>query len=66
MDSFKKNKFYKLLPPQLKNQLVRTVLDKYYSLFEYFFNDPTTGIKADQVFVRKVLNALVLGVYQPN
>lgn len=64
-ESFKNNKFYRLLPENLKTKLTMHVLDKHYKQFRFFFTDKIMQNQADKVFVRKVLTSLYSRVVFP-
>eukprot|EP00347_Sterkiella_histriomuscorum_P018225 403346317 len=48
---FKKNKYYKILPPNLREKLAQTVLGDYEIKFQCFFHDSESNIKAHHNFV---------------
>eukprot|EP00347_Sterkiella_histriomuscorum_P013033 403366271 len=55
---FKKNKYYKILPPNLREKLAQTVLGDYEIKFQCFFHDSESNIKAHHNFVSAILTNL--------
>ena len=58
IDSFKNHKFYKKLPPRLKQDLVRASLYRLENKAFYFFNDLQFNIEAPKLYITKILSAL--------
>ena len=51
------------MPPSIKNKLIDQVLQKQKHKFSFFFDDYYLGVKADKIFVRKVLSKLNLRIH---
>ena len=49
------NGFWKTLPPQLRNKVVKCVLKNQTDNMKYWFNDYIENVKAPQGFVTKVM-----------
>ena len=64
-DSFVKAKNYVGLTPRLKMNLTFECLRKMYTDFKFFFNDIQTGVRADKVFVRKILTNFFSSMHTP-
>ena len=64
--SFQDNKFYKRLPPRLKNRLTEETLKSCKRMFSFFFHDGVTNSHADPIFVRKVVTSLEFKVFMPD
>lgn len=61
----KRNKFYRILSPKLKNRLVKELLDNLHRRFKYFFSDINLRSVADDTLVRKILSSLQCEVFMP-
>jgi signal-transduction protein with cAMP-binding, CBS, and nucleotidyltransferase domain len=59
----KEQKFYKYFSPDLKNQIIFTLLDSYYQKFFFFFNDVETQNFADPFFIRKILSLMDCAIF---
>ena len=64
--SFQDNKFYKRLPPRLKNRLAEETLRSCKRMFSFFFHDSVMNAHADPIFVRKVVTSLEFKVFMPD
>jgi hypothetical protein len=54
------------LTPRLKQKLAFECLGGLVDKFFYFFNDVGSGMKADDVFIRKVITSFFSSIHFPN
>ena len=64
--SFRESAFFKILPPKLKQKLAFTCLEDLIKKFFYFFHDVHSGLKADDVMIRKIITSFSSSMHFPN
>ena len=61
--SFALNEFWGVLPPQIQNKIVDTVLKRQVRLLDHFFNDKIMNVSAPHSFITSVMVNLESSLY---
>ena len=62
--AFSNNRFFKMLPPRLQEQLVTTTLEKHLDLLNFFFVDHDTGYSTSKAFIRRMITNLQYSAFK--